>query len=76
MININMGFSKRYLNKERILKVYGKGLPSLISYIENTECLIFEDDFSEEVSDIILNDDYMVIDKKLSFLIKNEINNE
>ena len=65
---INMGFKKRYLNREKILNVYNQGLPKLISLIENNECLIFEDDFSEEVSDIILNYDYS-IQEKLAVLI-------
>lgn len=66
------GFHKRYLNKEKILTVYKQGLPNLISFIIDTECLIFEDDFSEEVSDIILNDDYLVInDKMLELVSKN-----
>ena len=61
--------SKRQLNKENIIKIYNQGLPKLIHLIENQEILVFEDDFSEEVSDIILNYDYMIIDKKLSELI-------
>ncbi len=65
---VNMGFKKRYLNREKILNVYNQGLPKLISLIENNECLIFEDDFSEEVSDIILNYDYS-IQEKLAVLI-------
>ena len=65
---INMGFKKRYLNREKILNVYNQGLPKLISLIENNECLIFEDDFSEEVSDIILNYEYS-IQEKLAVLI-------
>ena len=65
---INMGFKKRYLNREKILNVYNQGLPKLISLIENNECLIFEVDFSEEVSDIILNYDYS-IQEKLAVLI-------
>lgn len=64
-----MGFHKRYLNKEKILNVYKQGLPNLISFIVDTECLIFEDDFSEEVSDIILNDDYLLIHEKMSELV-------
>ena len=65
---INMGFKKRYLNREKILNVYNQGLPKLISLIENNECLIFEDDFSEVVSDIILNYVYS-IQEKLAVLI-------
>lgn len=64
-----MGFHKRYLNKEKILTVYKQGLPNLISLIVDTECLIFEDDFSEEVSDIVLNDDYLIIHEKMSELV-------
>jgi hypothetical protein len=65
-----MGFNKRYLSKEKILTVYqSQGLKKLISFIENTDCLIIEDDFSEDVSDIILNYDYMIIDEKITELI-------
>lgn len=65
-----MGFNKRYLNKEKIVKVYRQGLPNLISLIVDSECLIFEDEFSEEISDIILNDDYMNMTEKLSQLVE------
>jgi len=65
-----MGFNKRYLSKEKILTVYqNQGLKKLISFIENTDCLIIEDDFSEDVSDIVLNYDYMIIDEKITELI-------
>mgnify|MGYP000564972822 CR=1 FL=1 len=65
-----MGFNKRYLSKEKILTVYqSQGLKKLISFIENTDCLIIEDDFSEDVSDIVLNYDYMIIDEKITELI-------
>ena len=65
-----MGFNKYYLSKEKILTVYqNHGLKKLISFIENTDCLIIEDDFSEDVSDIVLNYDYMVIDEKITELI-------
>ena len=60
---------KKQLNKENIIKTYNQGLPKLINLIESQEELIFEDDFSEEVSDIVLNYDYMIIDKKISKLI-------
>ena len=53
-----MGFNKRFLSREKIMTVYSQGLPKLVQFIENTDCLIFEDDFSEEISDIILNYDY------------------
>jgi hypothetical protein len=65
-----MGFNKRYLSKEKILTVYqDQGLKKLISFIENTDCLIIEDEFSEDVSDIVLNYDYMIIDEKITELI-------
>jgi|LakMenEpi03Aug12_release.lakeMendotaPanAssembly.Ray.scaffolds.fasta_scaffold3436271_2 hypothetical protein len=65
-----MGFNKRYLSKEKILTVYqNQGLKKLISFIENTDCLIIEDEFSEDVSDIVLNYDYMIIDEKISELL-------
>jgi len=59
-----MGFNKRYLNKEKIINVYNQGLPNLIRFIENTDCLIFEDEFSEEISDIVLNYDFQYYKKK------------
>jgi hypothetical protein len=65
-----MGFNKRYLSKEKILSVYQtQGLPKLILFIENTDCLIFEDDFSEEISDIVLNYDFPILQEKISELI-------
>ena len=64
-----MGFNKRYLNKEKIISVYNQGLPSLINFIENTDCLIFEDDFSEEISDMVLNYDFPILQEKINELI-------
>jgi hypothetical protein len=65
-----MGFNKRYLSKEKILTVYqDQGLKKLISFIENTDCLIIEDEFSEDVSDIVLNYEYLIIEEKISELI-------
>ena len=65
-----MGFNKRYLSKEKILTVYqSHGLKKLISFIENTDCLIIEDEFSEDVSDIVLNYEYLIIEEKISELI-------
>lgn len=68
-MNINMGFNKRYLNKEKIISVYNQGLPSLINFILNTDCLIFEDDFSEEISDMVLNYDFPILEEKINDLI-------
>jgi len=64
-----MGSNNSYLSKEKILNVYQKGLPSLIQFIENTDCLIFEDEFSEEVSDMVLNYDFPILQEKINELI-------
>jgi len=64
-----MGFNKRYLNKEKIINVYNQGLPNLIRFIENTDCLIFEDEFSEEISDMVLNYDFPILEEKINELI-------
>lgn len=65
-----MGFNKRYLNKENIINVYNsQGLPNLINFIVNNDCLIFEDDFSEEISDIVLNYDFPILEEKINELI-------
>jgi len=64
-----MGFNKRYLNKESIINVYNQGLPNLIRFIENTDCLIFEDEFSEEISDMVLNYDFPILEEKINELI-------
>ena len=65
-----MGFNKRYLSKEKILTVYqSQGLKKLISFIENTDCLIIEDEFSEDVSDIVLNYEYLIIEEKINELL-------
>jgi len=64
-----MGDNKRTLSKEKILNVYRKGLPSLVQFIENTDCLIFEDEFSEEISDIVLNYDFPILQEKINELL-------
>jgi uncharacterized protein YutD len=61
--------NKKELNKENIINIYNQGLSKLIYLVENQDILVFEDKFSEDVSDIILNYDYMIIDKKISQLI-------
>ena len=63
-----MGFNKRYLNKENITKIYSQGLSQLIQYINNSDCIIIEDDFAEGVSDIIFNYENLS-------LMESEINN-
>lgn len=67
-----MGFNKRYIDKETIIRLYkNQGLSKLIYFIENTDCLIIEDDFAEEISDIILND-YIDMKQKISELINDD----
>jgi hypothetical protein len=64
-----MGFNKRFIDTETILRLYKQqGLSKLRSFIENTDCLIMEDDLAEKVSDIILNDD-LDINQKISELL-------
>lgn len=64
-----MGFNKRFIDTETILRLYKQqGLSKLRSFIENTDCLIMEDDLAEQVSDIILNDD-LDINQKISELL-------
>jgi hypothetical protein len=60
--------NKKELNKENIINIYNQGLSKLIYLVENQDILVFEDK-PEDVSDIILNYDYMIIDKKISQLI-------
>jgi hypothetical protein len=59
-----MGFNKRYINKEGIIMKYREGLESLVRYISMSDCLIIEDEFSEQVVDIVMNDDgYIAVEK-------------
>lgn len=65
-----MGFNKRYINKEGIIMKYKEGLESLVRYISMPDCLVIEDEFSEYVIDIVLNDDGLIANKKIEKLIK------
>jgi hypothetical protein len=60
--------NKKELNKENIINIYNQGLSKLIYLVENQDILVFEDKF-RKMSLIILNYDYMIIDKKISQLI-------
>lgn len=64
-----MGFNKRYINKEQIIMNYKMGLERLIDFIQKPDCIIIEDDFSEKIVDIILNDDTYIAKEKLKDLI-------
>ena len=64
-----MGFNKRYINKEGIILKYKEGLESLVRYISMSDCLIIEDEFSEQVVDIIMNDDGYIAGEKIEKMI-------
>ena len=64
-----MGFNKRYINKEGIIIKYKEGLESLVRYISMPDCLVIEDDFSEQVVDIVLNDDGQIANEKIEKMI-------
>jgi hypothetical protein len=65
-----MEFNKNYINKESIITKYKEGLESLVRYISMSDCLIIEDDFSENVIDIVLNDDGQLASEKIEKMIK------
>lgn len=64
-----MGFNKRYIDK-KILESYKlSGLSYLIKSIKSADCVIADDDFSQEVCHIIMeNSDKIIIKKKLKDL--------
>lgn len=64
-----MGFNKRYINKEGIILKYKEGLESLVRYISMSDCLIIEDEFSEQVVDIVMNDDGYIASEKIEKMI-------
>jgi len=64
-----MGFNKRYINKEGIILKYKEGLESLVRYISMSDCLIIEDEFSEQVVDIVMNDDGYIAGEKIEKMI-------
>ena len=47
-----------------------EGIATLIDYIQNNECIIIEDKFSEEVVDIVLNDDTYIAKEKIEQMLK------
>lgn len=64
-----MGFNKRYINKEGIIMKYKEGLESLVRYISMPDCLVIEDEFSEQVVDIVMNDDGQIANEKIEKMI-------
>jgi hypothetical protein len=65
-----MEFGKSYINKKSIFSKYMQGMTTLIDYIQNNECIIIEDKFSEEVVDIVLNDDGYIAREKIEKMLK------
>ena len=64
-----MGFNKRYINKENVIMKYKEGLESLVRYISMSDCLIIEDEFSEQIVDIVMNDDGYIAGEKIEKMI-------
>ena len=51
-----MGFNKKYINEEKIKEmIQNQGMDYLVNFIQNSDLLIMEDDFSEKFCDDILN---------------------
>lgn len=65
-----MEFNKRYINKEGIIMKYKEGLESLVRYISMSDCLVIEDEFSEQVVDIVMNDDGELANEKIGKMTK------
>ena len=65
-----MEVGKSYINKKNIFSKYMEGMATLIDYIQNNECIIIEDKFSEEVVDIVLNDDGYIAREKIEKMLK------
>lgn len=65
-----MGFNKNHINREGIITKYREGLESLVRYISMSDCIIIEDDFSEHVIDIVLNDDRQQAGEKIKKMIR------
>ena len=51
-----MSFNKRYINKDSLMQVRSEGLEYLISYLTKPDAVITEDEFSQKIYDIIIND--------------------
>lgn len=68
-----MGLKKRHIDRDIVKKLYmNQGIAKLIMYIESSELLTIGDEFAETVSNIVLNDDYLYINEKISELVENE----
>jgi len=65
-----MEVGKSYINKKNIFSKYMEGMTTLIEFIQNNECIVIEDKFSEEVVDIVLNDDGYIAREKIEQMLK------
>lgn len=65
-----MGFNKRYINRKGISAKYREGFDALSRYISAPDCLIIEDEFSEKIVDIVLNDDARIAGEKIEKMIR------
>ena len=48
-----MGFTKRYINRENLLQFKRRKISELVSFINNSDCLIIEDSWSEKICDLV-----------------------
>jgi len=61
-----MGFNKRFIDQQILLSYKKSGLSYLIRTVKSADCIITEDDFSQKVCHIIMeNSDKKLIKKKL-----------
>ena len=65
-----MEVGKSYINRKNIFSKYMEGMTTLIEFIQNNECIVIEDKFSEEVVDIVLNDDGYIAREKIEQMLK------
>lgn len=53
-----MGFNKRYLNQEKLMELLNlEGIDYLIDFIKKPDILIIEDQFSENICNLIKEND-------------------
>lgn len=52
-----MGFNKRFINRESLTLAKNQGIDYLINYVRKPDSLIIQDEFSEKICHIILNED-------------------
>jgi len=61
-----MGFDKRYLDTDSVLRVYNRdGIEGVLEYYSNPDALIFMDDFSSILNDCLYNGFLDLAEKKI-----------